>query len=825
MLYCPKCRRTYDDGSQRFCSSDGGRLLPALSAANKTIEGKQGVFSRIISKTSSAPSVASRRVEKIGEKQPPPIPRSLITETESEPPQPPSTPAPQTFSAPALTNEPQPVKRAPEASTQAASPTAGEIFKIEQELKPKFGTVSVEVKPTARLIKPSEIASGTASVGDRSANPTGRLPISWKNPDALIGQTVKGRYQVTEKINQDETIISFLALDKLSTEQEKKVVVRVLMDEDAADDLAHRIYAEERVSLSHLNHPNVAGMIDSGELLEGKIFIISEYVEGQTVKDKLDQSGQLNSQRVARIVRQVAYALSEVHQNGILHRNLTPEKIILTVNEAGTEQVKVTDFAITDGKQSARNLVYRSPEQLEGKLPNFASDIYSLAVIAYQMLTNRLPFNGSTAGELLNSQRHGLAVKPSSLRLELQPLVDEILTKALAFKASDRYPKARDFGDAFFNAMTTVAPWSKAEAEKDEEVLPLPMTTVADVSISPEKEEDFSYDDVEIEIIDDEEETEIEESKNSTPEHISFKSLAEETVSEAKAENKPAPDLPWEKRSPEPIKVASKSWMLLSVLGLVALVAGLWLVWFYFLNRSGQSNFTPAESQQSPQENASNNPGQENGGNLSQINIQTPVPEEIESPPLERKILQPPNTEYFQNTRENLDTEMARFYRGFTFFYPKEWVKTPSQKNFVDVSRKSESGIPIEQMLVSYYDSKGTFKDDGEKFPALVKESNKKLAELLPNYRFVSESATEINGGWKVYEMRFEGVAETKTASGEPLKVFGRRIFMPAMRKGVRGGFMITMLATSLSEITKAEEVGEKGELATVLKTFEPSPM
>lgn len=763
MFYCPKCRRTYEDGSQRFCSSDGGRLLPALSATMNSAEGKKGVFSTLLGKSTKPTE---------GDESLPPVPKFIKVEKTIQPNFPPSAAGAKVSAEPKISLEFEPVS----------------------EAKP-----AVETKPAARMIKPSEIASGTASVGDRSINPTGRLAISWEKPNVLLGQTVKGRYQVTEKLGQDETSISYLAQDKLSPE--KKVIVRVLMEEDAADDLTSRIFAEERVSLSHLNHPNVAGLIDSGELLEGKFFIISEYVEGKSVKDKLQQTGQFNALRAARIVRQAAYALSEVHQNGVLHRNLKPENIILTVNEAGTELVKVTDFAVSDGRQLADNPAYKAPEQLEGKLPTFASDIYSLAVIAYQMLTNRLPFSASSVSDLISAPKKGLSLKPTNLRLDLPPSIDEILEKALACKPSGRYPKARDFGDAFFNALTSTASWAKPEEEKPETKTEKNFEVLSPIAVA-----DSTMDDVEIELIDTDE-----------PEQANLITAApppEEKIEPESAAKAPE-DLPWEKRSPEPIKVASQSWMRFSVLGLAALVLGLWAVWYYFLNQPNQPSFN-APNQTETQE-VSNAP---NENTIGANNVSAPP--DIELPPSGRQILPPTGSEYFQNTRENLDPELAKYYRGFSFYYPKDWVNTPGAKNFADVARKNENGIPVEQLLVTYYDSKGTFKADREKFPALVKESNKKLAELLPDYRFVSESEKIINGGWKVYEIKFEGTAVTK--NGESVKIFGRRLFMPPMRQGIKSGFVITMLATSLSpNVQTVDEVGEKGELKTVLDTFEPS--
>ncbi|HLM03335.1 MAG TPA: protein kinase [Pyrinomonadaceae bacterium] len=721
----------------------------------------------------------------------------------------------------------QPTETKPTSETKPAQKTKpatetkpATVTKPATKIKPlaEFNP-AMETKPAARLIKPSEIASGTAKVGDRSLNPAGRPAISWEKPNVLLGQIVKGRYLVTEKIGQDETSISYLAQDKLSPE--KKVVVRVLMEEDA-EDLASRIFAEERVSLSHLNHPNVAGLIDSGELLEGKPFIISEYVVGKSVKDKLQQTGQFNALRAARIVRQAAYALSEVHQNGVLHRNLKPENIVLTVNEAGTEQVKVTDFAVSDGRQLSDSPAYKSPEQLEGKLPSFASDIYSLAVIAYQMLTNRLPFaNANSVNELIAAQKKGLNLNASNLRLDLPPLLDEIFGKALAYKPSGRYPKARDFGDAFFNALatsgTTAAMPKPAAAEKDVEKIsdePVPLISA-----------DTPLEDVEIELIDDE------------PENTGFASRepeieekAERAEAKTKDEAEPAAaaeDLPGEKRSPAPVKAASKSWMGFYVLGLIGLVLGLWAIWYYFLNRPNQPEFTPPAANQVAATGENSNAALENTATIAANNAALPEPTpEIEMPPLEREILPPANSVSFINTWQNLSPELAKYYRGFAFYYPKEWVRTPSEKNFADVARKNENGILIEQMLVAYYNSKGTFKADRENFGALVKESNKKLAERIPDYRFVSEGERTINGGWKVYEMRFEGKIPSKTAGGASIKVYGRRLFMPPMRQGIKSGFTITMLATSLSpNVQTVEDVGEKGDLRTILSTFEPSRM
>src|SRR5215203_2286696 len=201
MLYCPKCRRTYEDGTQRFCDNDGGRLLPAPPAQNN--ESKTGgVFSNLLGKSQNT----GETDKKIN-----PAPRFV------------------------------PFNKTEEADKKLTSfPSAGRIFQSEQFLKPKpeissgaedsileleplpnrtnvleFEPIPAAEetpgdeskdeapKPLPRLIRPSEIASGTADVGNRKTNPLGREALSWENPQALIGQTVKGRYLVIEEFEED----------------------------------------------------------------------------------------------------------------------------------------------------------------------------------------------------------------------------------------------------------------------------------------------------------------------------------------------------------------------------------------------------------------------------------------------------------------------------------------------------------------------------------------------------------------------------------------------------------------------------------------------
>jgi hypothetical protein len=363
MLYCPKCRRTYENGTQRFCDNDGGRLLPAPSTQNGDSQ-TGGVFSNLSEKT-SAPDEAGT---KNGSAAPRFIPLNKTEETDKKPT---SFPAAGRISQSEQFLEPKKEEAAEPVEALLELDPFGKreekaLLKFEPMRTPEENVDAPPAetpKPLPRLIRPNEIASGTADIGNRRKNPLGRQALSWENPEVLLGKTVKGRYQIIEELNEaDEDSLIYLAEDKIVAG--KRVVVRVFMNDRLGDD-EEKIFAEERVSLSHLKHPNIAGVFDSGELQEGNAFIVSEFVAGESIAEILRHAGQFDVLRTARIVRQTSYALSEAHQNGILHRNLKPSNIVLTSSETGIELVKLMNFGVSRGEITDANFAYKAPEEIE----------------------------------------------------------------------------------------------------------------------------------------------------------------------------------------------------------------------------------------------------------------------------------------------------------------------------------------------------------------------------------------------------------------------------------------------------------------------------
>jgi len=787
MLYCPKCRRTYEEGSRRFCDNDGGRLLPAPSAQN--IEPQGGVFSHLLGKTKnsdesdnkikSAPRfIPFNKTEEFPEKLTsfPSAGRIFQSERFLKPK------SEKTAEAEDILLEIEPVtERRNEDSVLEFEPVKND----EDELSLFEDETQKTQKPLPRLIKPNEIAPGTADVGNRQQQPLGRNAFSFENTVVMIGQTVKGRYLITEQLEEDdEDSVIYLAEDQIF--DQKKVVVRIFSNGFSQnDDLEGKILAEERVSLSHLNHPNIAGVFDSGELPEGNEFIVSEFIEGKTLADMMRETGRFNSLRTARIVRQTSYALSEAHQNGILHRNLKPENIVLTVSEAGIEQVKLMNFGVSHGEINSFNLAYKAPEEIEKGVSTYASDIYALAVIAFEMLTGRYPFDFETDDELLKAQKRGTRISLTEARADIQPLTDSILEKALSFSPSERYPKARDFGDAFFNALTTVSSWSEEnkhsiEAENEREFIVVPAIKEKESNLGETHEA-----------------------------HIVETAFPGDVAEELK-ETKTNGELAWEKRSPEPPQTGSswRGWA--AIAGVVALLLVFWGISRWYFNNVNKTE------------------------NLNQQTITEPsvMPIENALPPVEGDMPPPPRVQTspeglmrFQNNRENLKEELAKNFLGFEIFYPQDWTKATTPKDYFDVSKKAENGYPIEQIIITRYESRGTMTLDRPNFPKLVEKSNqdlKKPNNLGESYKVVSEGETTLqNGRWKAYEVKFQGSFEPNKS--EKINVWGRRLWIPVQRAGERNGFVITLLATSLSDDVKSvDEVGTNGDLAKILETFEP---
>jgi len=754
-MHCPKCGQNYPDGYQRFCDTDGSRLVPNGAEVHAGVNVFASILTRseLVSQDEVMPelpndlSAGDRRNSDIERRQDKQMRAFFDQEPEDE--------------------------------------LRGDIFVIEDEPTPKF---------FGRRVDPKQIPPGHVDLVERGLLPIILNEFDISDPKNFVGKTVKGRYRVTEMIGEDDTGFAYLAEDRIIGD--KRVVVRILTNEDFEDEITGSIYAEERISLTHINHPNVARLFDSGSDSNGNTFLVSEHLDGLTVDEILLIHGEFTSLRSAKIIRQAAYALSDVHNEGILHRDIRPANIsvvLLESVETETEIVKVNNFGVASGFPNESNLAYQAPETLDGRIPTVASDIYSLAVVAYEMLTGRIPFDGKSAKELLRQQPTGLEAKPTNIRRELSPEVDHIFEKAFAVDPRARYVTARDFGDAFYSAATATLLVRSIESQPE---------VAEDAVIVHHAESRVSDQPVPVLLAEKE------------PEEKAEKLVAEKiAVIPATAANDSEDEPAWTRRSTDPIAEPNSGWLKIAGIAMVGILASGFIGWYYMLSK-------PAE----PEYQAADNSVQNTNVGEPPTSVNTIVP------PLRRNIPQPPDTEFFESSKQNLKGDLIRNFVGFMIYYPKDWKVNGSQESrsantrgkFLDISKATSEGQLKEQMLVSYYPSKGTIDNDAERFPQMLKETNETLKKLLPGYQVVSDGRTNVNKDWPAYEIRFQGSGTSET--GERLVVWGRRLFIPAARPGVRNGFEITMLATSYADgVHSVDDVGVRGELAEILRTFEPS--
>jgi class 3 adenylate cyclase/tRNA A-37 threonylcarbamoyl transferase component Bud32 len=269
---------------------------------------------------------------------------------------------------------------------------------------------------------------------------------------------LKDRYEVERELGRGGMSVVFLAKDRQL--MSKRVVVKVLLESSNQDEWIRRKFLQEMEALARIDHPGVVGVLDTGETDAGKRFLVMQYVEGITLR-KAMEGGPLPFARAAAILRQAGQAIVAAHDKGVWHRDLKPENIMLQPLDSGQEHVRLIDFGIAGIAESAfgnsqtkvaGSAAYMAPEQLAGQ-PSGASDIYALGVIAYEILTGRLPY---AAGSMMHlaSEEHARPQKPCALRPDLSEAADRALLRALAFRPENRYARATDFCEELAQALT-----------------------------------------------------------------------------------------------------------------------------------------------------------------------------------------------------------------------------------------------------------------------------------------------------------------------------------------------------------------------------------
>lgn len=276
--------------------------------------------------------------------------------------------------------------------------------------------------------------------------------------DGLVGQTLSHRYRVEEELPHGGMSQVYRAIDLKFAP--KQVVIKVLSPTLTENSYAQKKFDQEVEALRRMEHPGVIRVEDRGELPGGRPYIVMPYIDGVSLRSQITSEG-MDLERVASIVKQIGEALDHVHENGILHRDLKPENVML---RGGTDSVVLIDFGIAKVRASliapstvsyaaAGTLSYMSPEQLRGENITRASDVYTMGIVAYEMVTGRRPFNPASPAQMLELQRAGPRLRPKQLRENLSDRADRAIIRALKFEPKARYQGAGEFGDEFSAAL------------------------------------------------------------------------------------------------------------------------------------------------------------------------------------------------------------------------------------------------------------------------------------------------------------------------------------------------------------------------------------
>ena len=278
--------------------------------------------------------------------------------------------------------------------------------------------------------------------------------------DPNIGRDLlDGQFQILQKIGSGGMGSVYKAAQPAMN---RMVAVKILHPKLAnRKDLVSRFRREAR-AMSHLEHPNTVRVLLYGELEDGSLYIVMEYLEGKNLNQTVRREGPLPLERAVPILIQCCGALAEAHIAGIVHRDLKPENIFLTTNGGLIDYPKVLDFGLA--KVTERELrpgsimltqegmvfgtpEFMSPEQAQGKVLDARSDIYSLAVILYEALTGKLPFEAKTPMEYiqLHVTKPPIPIDERVPGKTFPPGLWPVLAKALAKKPDDRYANAADF--------------------------------------------------------------------------------------------------------------------------------------------------------------------------------------------------------------------------------------------------------------------------------------------------------------------------------------------------------------------------------------------
>lgn len=269
----------------------------------------------------------------------------------------------------------------------------------------------------------------------------------------LEKEILNDRYQLNESLGTGGMAVVYNAWDLML---QRSVAIKILREDFSSDSAFRERFRQEARSAANLSHPNIVTVHDFG-LDSGRLFIVMENVPGMDLKTILQKRGRFGVDEAIHLMIQACAGVGYAHRAGLIHCDIKPHNLLVTPDR----RLKVTDFGIaralaTINPEEKQDVVwgspqYFSPEQAAGAPPSPATDVYSLGVVLYEMLTGQLPFIASTAAELARLHRDTPPIPPSQLNPAIPSALESILLKVLSKEPSARYRTADQLGRVLIN--------------------------------------------------------------------------------------------------------------------------------------------------------------------------------------------------------------------------------------------------------------------------------------------------------------------------------------------------------------------------------------
>jgi serine/threonine-protein kinase len=285
-----------------------------------------------------------------------------------------------------------------------------------------------------------------------------------------MSSTIANRYELGDRLGSGGMSTVYQAVDRVL---ERTVAVKVLAEHLSDDEKFVARFRREALAVAKLVHPNIVQVYDTG-VDAGRHFIVMEYVEGRSGAQLLQRDGALAPRTAVEIAAQACAGLEYAHRMGIIHRDVKPGNLMVIGGPAGGAAemtVKLADFGIARAAEQTRltqvgsvvgTAAYLSPEQSRGEEATPISDVYSLGVVTYQLLTARLPYEGNSLAELAIRRENERPLPPTSYEPEIPQALSQAVLQALENEPEDRYVDALAYGAALRGGLEGIPPADEA---------------------------------------------------------------------------------------------------------------------------------------------------------------------------------------------------------------------------------------------------------------------------------------------------------------------------------------------------------------------------